>query len=80
MLLSDWRGKHGAHGREAASKKLALFPSPVAIVAVTPSHLTCRNPVLNVCVFPMKGKGMNAIEEMLEEAVRIGSGAMFNQR
>ena len=66
--------------REAASKKLALFPSSVAIVAVTPSHLICRNPVPNVCVFPMKGQGMNAIDEILVEAVRIGSGTMFNQR
>ena len=66
--------------REDTSKKLALFPSSAANVGVRPSHLKCRSPAINGCVSPMMGQGMNAIDEVLEEAVRIGSGEMFNQR
>ncbi len=66
--------------REVLSKILALFPASVAIIAVTPNHLKCRSPAINGCVCPMMGQGMNAIDEVLEEAVRIGFGEMFNRR
>ncbi len=66
--------------RGGTNRKLALFPLSVAIIAVKPSHLICRNPAISGCVCPKMGQGMNAIGEVLEEAVRIGSGAMFDQR
>ena len=66
--------------RGATSKKLALFASSVAIIAVTSSHLICRSPAISGGVCPMMGQGMNAIDEVLEEAVRIGFGEMFNER
>ncbi len=66
--------------REVFSKKLALFPASVAIIAVTPNHLICRSPAISGCVCPMLGQGMNAIDEVWEEAVRIGLGEMFSQR
>ncbi len=65
---------------EAFSKNLALFPASVASIAVTANHQKCRSPAISGCVCPMMSQGMNAIDEMLEEAVRIGLGAMFDER